>query len=190
LHELDLCYRTERVNPRESQAAAKLRRRTGRQKIPVLQDGTFTIGQSAAIVHYASEAYANEANSLLPTAPIARARATEWCYFIMTELDATSLYVIRRHRGLGRLYGRAPKAVEAARRYFLDQLRSVERHLSAGSRYLLGERFAAPDILLSSCLLWACEEELDISTGSAAYLARTTARPAYHKARAANDALG
>jgi glutathione S-transferase len=187
LHELDLRYGTASVNPRQSQTdAAELWRRTQRRKIPVLQEGAITIGQSAAIVHYVSERYASKSNCLLPAAPVARARAMEWCYFIMTELDATSLYVIRRHRALRRIYGRAPNAVEAAQCYFLEQLQTVERHLASGSRYLLGERFAAPDILLSSCLLWACDEQFEMGANSVAYLARTTARPAYHKACAAN----
>jgi glutathione S-transferase len=177
------------VNPRRSQAdAAELWCQTGRRKIPVLQDGAFIIGQSAAIVHYLSETYASEDHSLLPVGPTDRARAMEWCYFNMTELDATSLYVIRRHRGLPRIYGRAPKAVAAARHYFLDQLQCVERHLASGAPYLLGERFAAPDILLSSCLLWACNEQFEIGRNSLAYLARATARPSYHTACAANVA--
>src|SRR5262249_44607187 len=135
---------------------------------------------------YVAETYANETDSLLPMTAPDRARAMEWCYFVMTELDATSLYVVRRHRALAGLYGRAPEAVEAARRYFADQLQTVERHLASGLRYVLGERFAAPDILLSSCLLWACDEQLEIGANAAAYLARATARPAYQKAYAAN----
>jgi len=39
----------------------------------------------------------------------ARARLNEWCFFIIAELDAHSLYLIRRHDGLKHLYGEAPQ---------------------------------------------------------------------------------
>ena len=38
--------------------------------------------------------------------------------FIAMELDATSLYVLRRHEGLPEIYGEAPTANRAARDYF------------------------------------------------------------------------
>lgn len=42
-------------------------------------------------------------------------------FFIVTELDSTSLYVMRRHgtvKGLGHLYGHAPEVVQKAGEYF------------------------------------------------------------------------
>jgi hypothetical protein len=59
----------------------------------------------------------------------------------MTELDAASLYVIRRHLGLKDIYGDAPAAVEAARAYFSKHLNYVSKALSASSRYVMGEKF-------------------------------------------------
>jgi glutathione S-transferase len=187
LHELELDYQVSAIKPRKSgAAAAELLQKTGRRKTPVLQDGTFTIGQSAAIVSYLSDVYGNEKNSLFPHDSLARARVTEWCYFIMTELDATSLYVIRRHHALRHIYGAAPNVVEAARQYFIDQLEAVDQHLSAGSRYLMGEQFAAVDILLTSCLLWAHHAQLNLSASCSSYLERTTARKAFRRAYVAN----
>src|SRR5689334_7953286 len=174
LHELGLDYQISPIVPRRSEAAAaELMRQTGRRKIPVLQDGTLTIAESAAIVSYLSNEYGTEGSSLLPRDCLARVRAMEWCYFIMTELDATSLYVIRRHRGLKGIYGAAPNAVEAARQYFFSQLEAVEQRFSASSRYLMGDQFSVPDILLTSCLLWAREEQLNLGESCDAYLQRT-----------------
>ena len=42
--------------------------------------------------------------------------------FIMSEIDAQSLYMHRKHVGLKDLYGEAPVAVESARVYFLKQI--------------------------------------------------------------------
>jgi glutathione S-transferase len=81
-----------------------------RHKIPVLQHGSFVLTESAAIVPYLSNAFANPQ---IYTADDHQSRAAldEWCCFIMSELDAGSLYVVRRHDGLRQLYGEAPTAV-------------------------------------------------------------------------------
>ena len=79
-----------------------------RQKIPLLQDSELTLGESAAIVAYLARRYGKGKNSLIPDDPLLYAKWLEWCFFIVTELDSTSLYVMRRHgtvKGLGHLYG-------------------------------------------------------------------------------------
>ena len=90
----------------------------------------------------------------------ARSRATlnEWCYFIVTELDAGSLYVVRRHEGLKHIYGEAPAAVEAAKNYFLHNLEAMASRVESDGPYLFGERFSVADILLMTCLDWAVSE--------------------------------
>src|SRR5262249_53582022 len=110
----------------------------------------------------------------------------EWCFFIMMELDASSLYVIRRHSGLKDVYGDAPAAVEAARAYFLKQLQRVGEALTPNSGYLMGERFTTADILLTTCLTTAIRDEISLPSICIEYLNRTTARPAYRAAFAAN----
>jgi glutathione S-transferase len=45
--------------------------------------------------------------------------------FIVTELDAGSLYVVRRHEGLAATYGTAPTAVDSAKTYFLHNLEAM-----------------------------------------------------------------
>src|SRR5215813_11958094 len=55
-----------------------------RQKIPLLQDGAFTIGESAAIVAYLARKYAG-GGDLIPVDDAGYARWLEWCFFIVTE---------------------------------------------------------------------------------------------------------
>src|SRR5262245_29919396 len=94
LHELSLPYDLRAIQTRSAVAqAAEFTALNSRQKIPVLQDGDFVITESAAIVAYLSERYADADNALLPTRGPDRARWLEWCFFIMMELDASSLYV-------------------------------------------------------------------------------------------------
>ncbi len=159
---------------------------TARQKIPLLQDGDFTITESAAIAIYLSDTYGSETTALVPTGAQARARCLEWCFFVISELDAASLYVIRRHRYLPEFYGPAPEACEQAAAYFGQQMRSVERELAEDRPFLLGDRLTVADILLSTCLSWATAYGVPIDPRAAAYNARMTDRPAYHQAAMRN----
>ena len=171
LHELSLPYETRPVRTRSEEISRpEFLSLNARQKIPLLQDGEFVIAESAAIIAYLAETYADAETSLVPKDRHQRARWMEWCFFIMTELDAAALYVIRRHRGLTELYGDAPAAVASAQAYFSRQLEFVNSALDRGSRYLMGEQFTTADILLSSCLVWASAQELPLQDGCLAYL--------------------
>jgi glutathione S-transferase len=155
---------------------------TARQKIPLLQDGDFTITESAAIVNYLSDAYASEKTALVPSGAKERARCLEWCFFVISELDAASLYVIRRHRYLAEIYGPAPEVCEQAAAYFGQQMRTVERQLAENRPYLLGDRLTVADILLSTCLTWATRYGVPLDARAVAYNTRMMERAAYRQA--------
>jgi len=159
---------------------------TARQKIPVLQHGDVVLTESLAIIAYVSDCFAADENRLLPLDPLGRAHCLEWCAFALTELDATSLYVIRRHRDLAHIYGAAPDVCEAAATYSGQQMRALDRALSDGRTYILGDDFSAADIILSTCLDWARRYEVPVSTMAVAYNERLTARPAFAIAKARN----
>src|SRR5271156_5737473 len=156
LHELDLEYERRPIQPRTGETQTpEFTALSARQKIPLLQDNGFVITESAAIVTYLSDAYGLPHNRLLPQDMHERARCLEWCFFVISELDATSLYVMRRHGDLRHIYGEAPMANEAAAIYFQKQMRSVERALDDGRPHILGDHFSAADMLLSTCVTWA-----------------------------------
>jgi glutathione S-transferase len=187
LAELGLAYECRAIQTRSSaMQTPEFTHLTARKKIPLLQDGAFTITESAAIITYLSDAYGDERNALLPSGAQARAQCLEWCFFVLSELDAGSLYVIRRHHYLPQIYGEAPEACAGAKRYFADQTPSVERQLDRGHPFLLGDRLTAADIMLTSCLTWAVRFGVGIPAIAAAYAARMTARPAYAQAMARN----
>jgi glutathione S-transferase len=91
------------------------------------------------------------------------------------ELDATSLYVVRRHRGLKDIYGAPPAAIDA---YFFKQLGHVDQALRAGGPFLLGRQFTTADILLTTCLTWAIALDVAVHDSCHAYLESTTSRDA------------
>jgi glutathione S-transferase len=189
LRELGLAYETRAIGPRTGETkTAEYTALNPRQKIPLLQDGDFTIGESAAIVAYLSRTYSTEQNSLIPEAQRDYAAWLEWCFFTVAELDSTSLYVMRRHRAdaLGHIYGVAPEVVMQAAEYFRQQLRHVDVALADKRTFLMGDRFTSADILMATCLDWAIAYGVGICDNAYPYLERVTARPAYLTAKAAN----
>jgi glutathione S-transferase len=191
LHELGLAYESRPILPRSGETkTAEYTRLNARQKIPLLQDGDFVIGESAAIVAYLSQTYSRREAALVPEAARDCARWLEWCFFIVAELDSTSLYVMRRHgtKGLAHIYGHAPDVVAKAAEYFREQLRHVEVALSDRRQYLMGDRFTSADILLTTCLVWAIDYGVGVCENAMPYLERTTSRPAYIRSLAANAA--
>jgi glutathione S-transferase len=187
LHELGLSFELRPIQPRTGETQTpEFTALSARQKIPLLQDNGLILTESAAIVTYLSDAYGQPHNRLLPIEPRARAQCLEWCFFVISELDATSLYVMRRHGDLRHIYGEAPLANEAAAEYFQTQMRTVERALQDSPKYILGERFTAADILLSTCVTWAVRYGVPVADAVAAYNKRVTDRPGYARALQTN----
>jgi glutathione S-transferase len=189
MQELGLAYETRAIGPRTGETkTAEYTALNPRQKIPLLQDGDFSIGESAAIVAYLSRTYSTREQALIPEAQRDYAAWLEWCFFIVTELDSTSLYVMRRHgaHALGHIYGVAPEVVAKAGEYFREQLRHVEKALADGRTFLMGDRFNSADILLTTCLEWAIAYGVPICDNAHPYLERIKQRPAYQRGLAAN----
>jgi glutathione S-transferase len=189
-HELDLDFECRAISPRSGETRTpEFTALTARQKIPLLQDNHLVLTDSAAIIWYLSETYGQDHNRLVPTDPSERARCLEWCFFVLGELDETSLYVMRRHSDMRQTYGEAPVAIEAASTYFRKQMRTVERTLEVNPSYILGERFTAADIMLSTCVTWAVHYGIPVADSVIAYNARVTARPSYARAEQTNGPL-
>ena len=186
LIELGLEYRSERIQSRSGETQTPAYRRLNpRGKIPVLEDGALVLSESAAIVTYLAETYGN--GRLIPADGAARAKYFEWISFISMEIDATALYVLRRHEALTHIYGDAPAANTAARGYFDRMITAAARELEDGRKYLLGPEFSGADILMTTCLEWALTYDVAVPDPWLDYRERTTARPAHTRAVAANE---
>jgi glutathione S-transferase len=194
LHELGLRYETRPILPRSGETKTpEYTALNARQKIPLLVDGNFSIGESAAIVAYLSQNYSTPEHVLIPEEKSLHAKWLEWCFFIVAELDSTSLYVMRRHgtiNGLAHIYGEAPTVVSQAAEYFRHQLRHVDVALSDGRTYLMGDQFTTADIILTTCLTWAIEYGVGLCDSAVPYLDRAKSRPAYQLAATANTPKG
>lgn len=187
LREVDLAYESRPIGSRTGETETpEFIAINPSQKIPVLQDGDFTLTESAAIVSYVGEAYGKE-RGLVPSGLKERARYYQWCFFTMMELDADTTYVIRRHEGLKHLYGEAPNAVKAAREIFRKQAGVAEKALAAGGPYILGEQFTGADILLTTCVLSGIRNQIETPDSLREYADRITRREAYKLALQANQ---
>ncbi len=187
LHELGLEYERHPIGSRTGETQTpEFTKLNPREKIPLLQDGDLTVAESAAIVTYLAETYGQSTGMIPSISSPERAAYYEWCFFTMTELDAHTLYVIRKHTTLPELYGEAPNAVRAAREGFEKQVRVADQRLAGRGPFILGDAFTGADILLTSCLTWADRYKLSITEALRNYMQRTTSREAYRLAFTAN----
>ena len=187
LIELNLSYKTEIIRTRTTDTeTAAFKSVNPRQKIPVLQDGTLTMGESAAIVTYLAESYSTEQVSLIPDNPKARAKYFEWMSFICMELDATSLYVLRRHWSLPEIYGDSPVANKASEEYFNRMNTAADKLKNPKQKYLLETGFSGVDILMTTTLKWAIDYNQKIPNDFMEYLDHMVNRPGYIAALEAN----
>ena len=157
-----------------------------KQKIPVLQHGPIVLSESAAIIHYMAETFPLPNDFFVAKDAVGRAKLNEWCYFIMTELDAHSLYLIRRHDSLKDIYGAEPTAVASAEEYFKKQIRAACKRINNGAIYLMENQFSIADILLTSCLDWAVTYEIDLPDLMRSYREKVHKRPRFSDAFAVN----
>src|SRR5271168_2986378 len=149
LLELGLDYQFHPIGSRTGETLTdEFKRLNPKHKIPVLQHGALVLTESGAIIQYLSETFADRGVIYSAADNASRARLNEWCYFVMSELDASSLYVVRKHEGLKHIYGEAPAAVESARGYFLHNLEAMAEQIERADPYLFGDRLSTADVLL------------------------------------------
>ena len=189
LHELGVDYEPKLIGSRTGATQTdEFRRLNPKEKIPVLIDDGLVLSESVAIVTYLGDTYGRNSGLVPEPYTLARARYNEWTSFVQMELDAHTLYVLRKHRDLADLYGAAPAAVQTAIDGFNKQVAVAEQALER-SDYLLGPAFSAADLVLMTCLDWAAFYGIELASGFADYRARIHARPAFSSARKLNFSI-
>lgn len=188
--ELGLDYESELIGSRTGATQTKeFLALNPKAKIPVLVHDDLVLTESAAIIQYlASQATTQATHSLVPSDARSQARYQEWQSHILMELDAQSLYIMRKHGDLAHIYGEAPVAIETAKQGFNFQIQVASQTLDS-SRFLLGDSFSGVDILLTTCLDWAVAYQLPLADSLEAYLDRIHTRPAYKSAREHNFSI-
>ena len=189
LHELAVPYEARLVAPRTPETLTpEFLALNVKGKIPVLVDGDLVLTESAAIVTYLGDRYGADSGLVPAPYTVERAKYNEWLAYVQMELDAHTLYVLRKHRDLADLYGEAPAAITTAVDGFAKLLEFAEQRL-AGHDYLVGEQFTGADIMLTSCLLWAKAYKVPVPDLLADYSKRQAGREAFKTANRQNSSV-
>lgn len=186
LHELGLPYSTHRIESRTGETTTdNYLTLNPKHKIPTLVHGNFAVSESFAIMRYARRLTdALPYDSYQQTAQ-GKAVFDEWASFLLMELDATSLYVVRRHDGLPQIYGEAPAAVSSSIVYFEDMFAAAADRIPDDG-FVWGSTFSEIDVLLAIATQWGRMVKAAVPEVAERHRERMQARPACQAARQHN----
>jgi glutathione S-transferase len=185
-HELEMNYEAKLIGPRTGETQSEeFLKINPKGKIPVLIDDDLILTEGAAIITYLADTYAEKGKLIPEHGSRDRALYNQWLSFIQMELDAHTLYVMRKHIDLKHLYGEAPAAIAAAVAGFNKQVMVASEHLR-GRQFLVGEQFTGADLMLAGILQWAVAYQFDLDDILLNYAQRHCQRPAYIAANAFN----
>lgn len=149
------------------------------RKVPVLVDGDFVVWESMAVNLYLAERYGG---SLWPTSLQDQTRATQWSFWVMTELEDRLLTSMRSRLGPAAL--RDPALAEKCESEAQRPLAVLDGSL-AGREYLLGGDFSVADLNVASVLAlgriagWALSSHGNVER----WLGACLSRPSMDKVR-------
>jgi len=143
-------------------------------RVPVLVDGDAVITESAAIVLYLGEKYAEK--GFLPRDVALRGQLERWMLFTVTELEQP-LWRITRNTRLYPESRRQPADIAIAREEFAEMAAVLAQHMR-GREFVVGDRVTVADFLIAYTLDWANELQLlDGFPALTSYMNRMYARP-------------
>jgi glutathione S-transferase len=153
-------------------------------KIPALEDGDFSLFESAAIVNYIAEKFS--LGKLIPAyGSQERALHDQWMFFAMATLEPFAVR-IRGAIAFGEGPADVSKAVQEHGGRLGDALSVLERHFSMNN-FILGPKFMSTDVVLAKAVdLGNAPEIMNRFPSVQDYLNRCFGRPAYIKAHALN----
>ncbi len=152
--------------------------------IPVIDDDGFRLWESMAINLYLAKKYGSGPDGLYPQRLEDEARAWQWSFWGMTEIERPILTALF-NRALLPEDRRNAEAADEAERALAAPLKVLDGAL-APAPYLLGERFTVADLNVASILSWARPAQIDLSAvpDLAGWLRTCFDRPAARAARA------
>jgi glutathione S-transferase len=155
------------------------------------EEPSFVLTESVAINTNLGDCYDVHKIDLVPAAGTReRAIYDATVCSILSELDAQSLWIHRKHEGMGQYFGYIPDAVEHAAKQFQRMNGQVAQQVvTSGGPYLLGAKFTAADILYVHCLDWASSIgwKKQWPEHLAEYRAKCHERAAYQKVKSMRD---
>ncbi len=180
LEELGVPYTLVRLDP--SKGETRTPEHLARQPlghVPVLEDGSFRMFESAAICLWLAERHPEKKLVPAPGTPES-GLLYQWLFFAMTELEPPLSMISAQNRKPEA--ERDAKEIAQRGELFRRAAGALEPVLARGP-YLLGEEFSVADVVVGSVLAWGkVAAGLDGLPAVEAYLARLRARPAWKRA--------
>ena len=182
LEELGIEYEHENTGSRtDAKTRNYLENINPNGKVPALVDGDRVLWESLAINLYLARKYDG---GLLPKSLDDQARALQWSFWVMTEIEPPLVEVLMNRRGFSEAERDSAKA-DAAETALAPRLAVLDDAL-ADKRYLLGDSFSVADLNVASVLSWTLLSGLDLSAVPELqrWLGECLARPAAARAQA------
>jgi glutathione S-transferase len=152
--------------------------------IPALRDGELVLFESMAINLYLAMQYggATPAPSLWPESAEDRARAIQWSFWGMTEIEPSLFQVLINRVGKAPEDRDEPRAV--AKIADLQPAFGVLNAALDGRPHLVGAAFSVADLNVAAILSWARYSKVDLGAFPhlAGWLKTNMTRPAFRKA--------
>jgi glutathione S-transferase len=149
--------------------------------IPVIDDNGFILWESMAINLYLAKKYGT--GTLYPTRPEDEARAWQWSFWVMTEVERLFLTALF-NRAILPEDERDAAAADNAEKQLAQPLGVLDSALGPSAN-LLGDNFTVADLNVASILSWARPAQIDMSPfpKAAEWLKNCAERPAARAAR-------
>ena len=182
LEEAGLPYEQMLIGP-DDQKSAEYRRMQPFGQVPVMEDGDFTLFESASIVMYIAE----KSGTLLPRSAEDRARVLTWMFAALNSVEphVSNLNLIDLFNAREEWAKQRRPAAEAGLR---GRLESLSKALG-GQSFLVGDSFTAADLLMTTVLRFLRHTPIVADYPNLlAFKERGEARPAFQRALAAQMA--
>ena len=150
--------------------------------VPAIDDDGFKLWESMAINLYLAKKYGSGPQGLYPQPLEDEARAWQWSFWGMTEVERPALTVLLNR--VGPEDKRDAAAADEAERALAAPLKVLDSAVTA-TPYLLGDRFTVADLNVASILAWARQARADLAAFPKAesWLKACHDRPAAQTAR-------
>lgn len=148
--------------------------------VPAMQDGGFTMFESAAIVMHLADKFPEK--GLAPAVGSQeRAEYYQWILFAMTEAEPPLVQILQHTRFLPEA-DRSPAVIEKSSKRFKTVATVIQDRLQ-GREYIVGNRFTAADIVLGGVVYFGnMLGQIGDHPGLQTYVKRLMERPAAKKA--------
>ena len=174
--ELGVPFETVPIHFAKTRESPDLMAANPNARVPAIDDAGFTLYESMAINLYLAKKYDN-GKGLAPKTLEDEARAMQWSFWVMTELEKPLVTNLLHVVGMR---AQDDKTIEQCKQDVLRPFQVLNDHL-ATRPYLLGDTFTVADLNVAAVMGWAKGGKLDLAPYPhvADWLSRCFARPAF-----------